>query len=189
MRWRLLWWMSRSLPSAMNGRRGCRPASNSRSSAPSMTTEIRDADMPRASASWRSGSWTVIVSSATAALARVATDTMGKSSWRPRLRSGRGKLRHVLVQVEQERDAGQSHREGGRRGSPEGGDLHQAVARLPPMLGRQPDGREGSEGQVLREMPGEAGERRRTGNRMTRTPYHSSVSAWPGSRRPKTSTP
>ena len=65
MRCRFEWWIRRSSPSAMKARRWWRAGSKRRPSALFMTTWIFSGGTPRAIDSWRSGSWTVISSSAT----------------------------------------------------------------------------------------------------------------------------
>jgi hypothetical protein len=79
MRWKLEWWMRRTVPSAMNGRRSCRVGSKRRPSALFITTLIRAGSTPRAIESMRSGSWTVMISSAIRAETRVAAVTSGRS--------------------------------------------------------------------------------------------------------------
>lgn len=72
--------MIRSCPSSMNACRGWRVGSKSRSSAPFMTTVIFSGATPRATASARSGSWTVSSSSAIAEEPRATPRTIGRRS-------------------------------------------------------------------------------------------------------------
>jgi hypothetical protein len=65
---------------------------------------------------------------------------------------------HVLVKVEEERQAREVDRKGGKgQEVRQGGDLDEAIAPMP-MLDGQPNGDDPSEGEVLREVAGEPGE-------------------------------
>ena len=102
-----------------------------------------------------------------------ATDTMGKSSRRPPgCESGRGRT-PACPRAGRGGAGRRSAAPGGRRrpGSPEGGDLHQAVAPLP-VLGRQPDRRQAQRRRGTRRdarrKPVNAGG---SGGGTTRTPF------------------
>ena len=189
MRWRLEWWISRSVPSAMKARRGCREGSNSRGSAEFMTTVILSGGTPRAIESSRSGSWTVMSSSATAAEARATPVTRGM---RGRSTGARKRSR---------KNSGMSSWRSSRSGTPPSfsgraanveevrhrRDLHEVVS-APTMLAREAPGGHRGECHVLGEVTGEAGEE--AVQREANDPLAPSVSsaASPGWRSAKMST-
>ena len=125
-----------------------------RPSALFMTTLIRSGSTPRSIESRRSGSWTVMSSSATAAEARATAVTSGQERAQERMREPVAEeLGHVLVQVEQQRHAGELLRE--RREGQEvghGRHLDQVVAPAA-MLARKSPGGECGEGDVLGQWP------------------------------------
>ena len=140
-------------PSAMKARRGWRDGSNSRGSALFMTTVILSGGTPRAIESSRSGSWTVMSSSATAADARATPgDERHERPQQRRAEAVAEELGHVLVEVEQQRHAAELLGQG-REGEEvrHGRHLHEVVS-APAMLARQAPGGHGGEGHVLGEV-------------------------------------
>ena len=124
-----------------------------------MTTPILSGGTPRAIDSWRSGSWTVISSSATAAEARVTPETSGISGRRRGARN-RSRKNSGMSSWRSSSSGTPAELLGQRRESEEvghGRDLDEVVSPLA-MLPSQPPGGHGGEGGVLGQVAGEAGE-------------------------------